>query len=170
VDRLELERTLQHIDDETSAAQNEMLRLQGHLDALVKARDGLRALLEASAPPSAVPDGHEDPVPGTSFPPHLSDKTDTPTESVQQVTRSDETVVVQSPLEKPTGITAASWVLQSDPTRFWPVRSVWEEEQAQHWDHSLDAVRIALVRLHDRGRVERLEKPVMSYRWKSNAS
>lgn len=166
MDRLELERTLKHIEDETSVAQNEMLRLQGHLDALVKARDGLRALLGASAPPVTVPDERQGPSTNGSFPPSTSDKTDTSTDSIQHIAQSDNKAV-QSPIEKPTGVAAASWVLQTDPSRFWPVRSVWEAEQRQHWDQTMDAVRIALVRLHNRGLVERIEKPVMSYRWKT---
>lgn len=156
MDRVDLERTLQHIEAETSAAQNEMLALQARLDALTKAREGLRALLDTSG--YLLTDAPEP-------------RTDEPDSSLR-LDEQDASVDRQDlqPPDKPSGTAAARWVLQTDPTKFWTVRAVWEAEQEQRWQQTMDAVRIALMRLHERGMVERIEKPVMSYRWKPQAS
>lgn len=61
-------------------------------------------------------------------------------------------------------------VLKSDPTRYWTVREIWDEEVRRNWAEptkdALAAVRVALRRLRDReGQVQVLNGPTYAYRW-----
>lgn len=156
MDRDELEHMLERVSHETTLAQHQLVALQQRLEALMATRDGLRSLLQTMTDvevqaPSAVATGTA-PKPSVSV-------TVTPTEDLES-----------GPGEKPTGSNAARQILQSDRTRFWTVRDVLAEEIRRGWAEpgkKRDATRVALVRLRERfpRSVERVDTPVMAYRW-----
>jgi hypothetical protein len=152
MDRAEVERMLRDVGDETVTVQSELVALQGRLDALMKTNDALRLLLETSP---ARKDANADIS--------ITDPAPAPNGTAVQAG--------QQASEAPVGGQAAKAILQGDQTKFWTVREAWEEQRKRGWNMTMDAMRIALIRLNERdNRVERVEKPTLAYRWKSEAA
>jgi hypothetical protein len=148
MDRAHMEEMLVDLRRERAEAEGQLVILQRRVDSLRKAAEGMEELL-------------------------VSDP-DLPDESVQRVTEpsypTSRQGTVGPKIKEPSGGSAATAVLSSDPTRFWTVREVWEEQVKRGWAPDTKdgraAVRVALSRLQRRDpRVDRAEGPTPSYRW-----
>jgi hypothetical protein len=167
LDRADLEHLLADVEGETTEVQHTLVSLQARLDALIKTGDGIRALLQVMPEP---PSERRPSLTAVSAEAHLVATAEMMANA--SVTEADSAL----PQEPPAGSSAARKVLQSDPSRFWTVRQVWDEEIKLGWikpDPSSKgaAVRIALVRLNASDpRVERVDGPVVAYRWRPEPS
>lgn len=156
MDRQDLLRTLNSLRSERTEAEHQLAMLQRRVDALRKAADGMEDLLASD---------EASPAWGNSA---------TVQVSVETAVESDEPLVVlKSPhahVKDPSGGQAALTVLKTDPSRFWTVREVWDDQVKRGWaadtKDARAAVRVALVRLAQRDpAVERLDGPTSAYRW-----
>jgi len=158
MDPEQLRRTLNDLRQERTEAENRLAALQRHVDAVRKAADGIEELL-ASEPESPTPS-----------------KVDVTAELLRPPKASVTLPGGRTARgEKPTGGTAALIVLQSDATRYWTAREVWEEQVKLSWTEPTEdaraAVRVALRRLRKREpRVQFLDGPTYAYRWDARAS
>jgi hypothetical protein len=162
VDRTALERLLEQVAVEKTAAQHQLVALQERVNALTKTAEGLQALLDLTPEPA-----------------ELVFKTDSDTaHAVEAAHVAEEAQHVKPAVAVPSGTQAARLILQTDPTRFWTVSEVWDEEIRRGWAQPLETTkrnapaRIALVRLKERypDSVEKITAPVLAYRWSPKSS
>jgi hypothetical protein len=167
MDRAELEHLLEQVNAEKATMQNQVAALQARLTALMKAADGIQALLEMTpAQPDLVLKADSDAG-------HVADAA---------VVREVERVVPlpqSSRVEVPKGKKAARLILESDQSKFWTVRQVWNEQVRRGWAEPRPRgrkgnppSRIALMRLQEDypANVEVIDAPVLAYRWTSGSS
>jgi hypothetical protein len=165
-DQTALKRLLDQWDAERYALQHQIATLQGRLNALAKASEGVRALLEVSGPEQLA------------FEPGPEESQTTEVAYGREV----EYLVpgAQGPAEEvPKGKEAARLVLQSDTSRFWNVRDVSDEQIRRGWAEPRPPgtkgnppARAALMRLKDQypDNVEMVETPFMAFKWTDHPS
>jgi hypothetical protein len=163
VDDTELKRLLEDIESENDAVQRHLAALQSRSSALVKAAEGIRALLEM--PPRSVQVPLAPPV--AAGPPAMVGS------------RQPEYRVPAEHGPVPKGKNAAKLILESDPSRFWTVRDVHDEEVRRGWAEfrppgapGNPPSRAALQRLHEDypDNVVVQMAPVMAYKWNPETS
>ena len=167
MDRPELEHLLEQVSAEKASVEHQIVVLQARLTALATTADGVQALLETTPTAAGwIPSvdtgaGHTaNTVPGGS---------------AGQAVRAPQDLGGKVPKGKD----AAGLILQSDQSRRWSVREVWDEQVRRGWAEPRPKgrkgnppARIALMRLQQEHpeNVEVTEYPVLSYRWISEPS
>ena len=169
MDHAELARLVEMVTAEKTAAQHHLSALQDRVTALTKTAEGLQALLDLT-PESAelVFKGDADTAQAVEAARVVAE--------TEPVTRAVE--APSRPMVKPNGVQAAKLILESDQSRFWSVRDVWDEEIRRGWAEPERVkgrnppARIALVRLKQRypENVEVVNAPVLAYRWRPETS
>ena len=122
MDRTEIERLLEQVEGEKNDVQSRLATLQAQSNALVKAAEGLRALLDMTPEHARLPVSF-DLRPGPA--------------AEETATREDEqsASAVRGRAEKPPkGKRAVKLIIESDQSRFWNVREVWDEQVRRRWE------------------------------------
>lgn len=159
MDRAEIERLLGQLEAERQT-------LQSRLATVTKAADGLQALLEMTPGPSEWPSragsdaGQEDQA---------------PEREPQEATPASEPPVG----EPPRGMEAVRLILQSDTSRYWNVKEVFDEQVRRGWAQPRERgakgnppARAALERLKNQYRehVAVVDSPFLAYMWLPDSS
>ncbi len=154
MDRTEVERMLAQLNAEREA-------LQSRLTTVTKAADGLQALLEITPAPVELP------ARARSDAGHV--------EEALALEARDVRPAVELPAEEqPKGMEAARRILESDTSKFWNVREVWDEQVKRGWAEPRPRgargnppARAALDRLIKQypDNVKMIASPFLAYRW-----
>jgi hypothetical protein len=164
VDHTELKRLLEDIESENDAVQSQLAALQTRSSALAKTAEGIRALLEMS-PDSALRSAGV-PMPASAV-------------AAAAGTREAEYRAPADQEKAPKGKGAAKLILESDPSRFWTVRDVHDEEVRRGWAEyrppgtpGNPPSRAALQRLQEEypDNVEVQITPVLAFKWTPETS
>jgi hypothetical protein len=165
MDHGELSRLLGEFESENDGVLRQITALQSRSSALIRAADGIRALLEV-APESVGSASRLATVPLPSS-----------AAAVVADVREAENRVPADHEQVPKGKGAAKLVLESDTSRFWTVRDVHDEEVRRGWAEyrapgasGNPPARAALQRLQEDhpDNVEVQEAPVLAYKWVPN--
>jgi hypothetical protein len=162
MNRADLVRLLAQVNADKADVQNQVADLQGRLLALTKAADGLQALLDMTPAPrewAFVSDsdaGHA-------------------VAEVAQASEEERALTAEGHSGwTPRGRQAARLILESDTSKFWSVRQVWDEQVKRGWAEPRrrgakgnPPARVALQRLHDHypEHVQVITAPVLAYKW-----
>jgi hypothetical protein len=171
VDYAELKHLLEDVESEQDAVRGQLAALQSRSSALAKAAEGIRALLEM-APDSAL---------RSASVPMAASAVVTMADTRQGDYRvpADQYRVPADQEHAPKGKGAAKLILESDPSRFWTVRDVHDEQVRRGWAEyrppgapGNPPSRAALQRLQEEypDNVEVQMTPVLAYKWTPETS
>jgi hypothetical protein len=155
---------LHDLKQELEVSERALAALQLRVDGLREATKGMEKLVlsERNIPSEASPDAS--PAPSPALPTAPSPALPAPPSPAL-------------PTKRPSTGAGALMILQSDTSRSWNPRQIWEKEVEREWvantSEGRSAVRIALKRLHEKypDQLERVPEGVtFAYRWKGDTN
>ncbi len=163
---------LHDLKQELEVSERALAALQLRVDGLREATKGMEKLVlsERDIPSEASPDTSPAPSPALSAPP-------SPALSAPPSPALPAPPSPALPTKRPSTGAGALMILQSDTSRSWNPRQIWEEEVEREWvantSEGRSAVRIALKRLHEKysDQLERIpDGMTFAYRWRDGTS